>query len=84
MREDADDDGGLFNACDEFQLSAAVRALRDVDIEHPLQQLRPTHAPFRAADRRVGAIACVRRGGHGLSWHRYHRFSQFRIRCLPP
>ena len=61
--KDAGDHGGHFDSCDEFQLSAAVRALRDVDIEHPLQQLRATSTPFRAADRRVGATACVPRGG---------------------
>ena len=79
MREDALDDGGLFNGRDEFQLPATKRAVLDVEVEHALQQLRPTHAPLRAAGRRAGAIACVRRCG--LSRHRHHRFSQLRMRC---
>ena len=49
MREDALNHGRFLDGRDELELSAAVRALFDVDIEHALQQLRPTHAPFALA-----------------------------------
>lgn len=62
--------------------SATVRAVLDVDIEYPLQPSRPAHAPLRAPDRRVCAIACERRCGR--SRHRYHRLSQLRVRCQHP
>ena len=61
-----------------------VRAVLDVDIEHPLQQLRPTYAPVPIPGWRVVAIVRVcrcsrhrrrlRRNGH-------HRLTQLRIRC---
>ena len=46
MREDAGDGGRILDGRDELQLPAAMRAALDVDIEHALQQLRPTHQNF--------------------------------------
>ena len=54
MREEAGDGGRILDGRDELQWPAAVRAALDVDIEHALQLLRPTHAPLRIPDRQVG------------------------------
>ena len=82
-REDASDGGRLLDGRNELQLPTTVRAVLDVDIEHPRQQLRPPHAPLRAPDRRVVAIArvcwCARR-----RQHRHHGLAQLRIRCQHP
>jgi len=51
MREEAGDGGRILDGRDELPLPAAVRATLDLDIEHALQQLRPTHAPLRTPDR---------------------------------
>ncbi len=74
---------GSSMAAMSFKLAATIRALRDVDIEHPLQQLSPTDAPLCAPGRRVGPSACVRWGGR-RRWHRHHCLSQLRIRCRYP
>ena len=72
MREDALDHCGLLNGRDELQLPATVRAVLEVDVEHALQQLRPTHAPLRAASQRKR----LRRGSR-------HRADGVKIRHVP-
>ena len=55
MRENPDDHGQIFDGGDEFQASATMWAVFDVDIEHALEQLRPTHARRRA----MGVPGCM-------------------------
>ena len=84
MREDALDHCGLLNSRDGLQLPPTVREVLDVDIAHPLQQLRPTHAPLRVTGKRARAVACTRRGGCSLIRYRHHHFSQLSVRCRYP
>ena len=49
MGEDAGDGGWFFDSRDKLQLPTTGRAVLYVDVEHALQQLRPTNAPLCAA-----------------------------------
>ena len=70
MREDAGDGGWSLDGREKLPLPTTVRAVLDVDVEHALQQLRPTHAPLYAPGPRVVAIACV----HGCGCARRRRY----------
>jgi len=78
MREDADNGGRILDGRDGLQLPAAVRAALNVDIEHALQQLRPTHAPFALPTGRWSqSLACagtVAVGGTGTTAFRSFAF----------
>ena len=53
MSEDLSDHCGLFDSGDDFQFATAVRAVFDVDIEHPFQQSCPADANRRRGMGRV-------------------------------
>jgi hypothetical protein len=68
MGEDLGDHGRIFDGGDDRQGTAALRTLRDVDIEYPLEQLGKAQAHRRRGMGRVSvnrySVRCVdRRAG---------------------
>ena len=47
MGKDLSDDRGFFDGSDDFHITATVRTVFDVDIEHPFQQSGPADAGSR-------------------------------------
>ncbi len=54
MSEDLGDHGGVFDGGDDLQRAAGVRALFNIDIEHPFEQPCPADAEWRPV---VGWVA---------------------------
>ena len=77
MREDLGNERGIDDGGDDLQATPAARAVFDIDIEHALEQARPTHARRRALGVRV--IECVL--GCLLRWTRNDRRPQRSVGC---
>jgi hypothetical protein len=61
--EDLGDHGGIFDGGDELQGAAALRALLDVDLEHPLEQPGPAQAGWCRGMGRVSVNRTGRKPG---------------------
>jgi hypothetical protein len=58
MCEDLGHHGGIFDGGDDLQGTAALGAVLNIDIEHPLEQPGPADAGRRRVKGRVAVIVC--------------------------
>ncbi len=72
--EDASDDIGFGHDADHAQLSAAVRTLSEIDIEHPFESGHPAHRRAGGSTRGLGV-----RGAGAPSWPGHDQWAVLRM-----